>query len=325
MTKPTQVMRPNTSQRWGGYKPQTLTSIDLDYRHGSSTKRGKPEPIFTKGDIDTSVVYVSPEAHNTMVAYVGYCNYEIGWYGTVDVLADGKLLVDAVYLFPQEVSAATTETSGQDQNKFIMKLFEKYDTEKAGDIINRLRLWGHSHVNMATNPSGTDDNQMINFADNLINSDTPFMIRLIMNKRGDVRYDIYDYAMNIAYMDVPWMLYDDVLNNPEETVIDEIKSMVELRTYRPYNSGYGGYSNGRSYWDGGNSGVMDMRQFFDGDADFPEDDDGERAQAQYLLSGTGLDDQGVEDFEDHLRSGVPFDDDDILGTSEWQRQMEEQD
>lgn len=260
------VMSPTTStfggNTWGTRQP--LASDELKYKHGSSSRRGNIEPIFTSREgIDAKVVWVTPEAHNRMVGYVGHCNYEIGWYGTVEVLSGGQLLIDNVYLFPQEVSGATTETSNQNQDQFIHQILADYDHEQAADIINRIRMWGHSHVNMGVTPSVVDDNQMLKFDNSIGASDTPFMIRLIMNKKGDVRYDVYDYSLNVAHMNVPWMLYTDELNNPEEDIVDEINRLVTLKKYvtrtpgkAPGKSGVGTVSTV-----GAHSGVMDMRGF----------------------------------------------------------------
>ena len=54
---------------------------------------------------------------------------------------------------------------------------------------------GHSHVNMSTSPSGQDDKQMEVFAD----SNDDFFIRIITNKQGNLRLDIYDFESGIIY------------------------------------------------------------------------------------------------------------------------------
>jgi len=144
------------------------------------------------------VVVFSDLALAKMARYVGFCAEEVGWMGFVDH-EEGTALytVSDVLLFKQRVHAATTEISADALAEMTMELLESPD---GVERVNTMRFWGHSHVNMAVNPSGQDDAQMNVFADN----GCEFMIRAICNKRGEMKVDVYDYEVGITWVDANW-------------------------------------------------------------------------------------------------------------------------
>src|SRR5690606_38028013 len=71
------------------------------------------------------------------------------------------------------------------------------------------------HVNMGVTPSGQDDLQMKTFKD----GGHDWFIRLIANKKGEMKLDIYDYNAGVAYIDVPWM---ELLSEEERAIQNRI-------------------------------------------------------------------------------------------------------
>ncbi len=184
----------------------------------------RSNPTTSVKVIQTAIprVGISADALAKMYIYVQECSDEIGWLGTVQALESGKhFIIDDVYLFDQDVHGATTEITPEGLAEFGEALLSQPD---GVDIWNRMQLWGHSHVNRAINPSGQDDKQMQEFA----NIGHDFFIRLICNKKGDMKVDFYNYKQGITYLDVPW----EVLATSEENSIQEeiYKLQLELET-----------------------------------------------------------------------------------------------
>lgn len=159
-----------------------------------------------------------------MARYVGFCAEEVGWLGFVDHDEGSSLYtVFDVVLFKQRVHAATTEISADALAEMTMELLDRPD---GMELVNKMRFWGHSHVNMAVSPSGQDDAQMQVFASN----DCEFMIRAICNKRGEMKVDVYDYEVGIQWMDAQWE-NEDAFDPLDEEIISEMESKVSSIRY----------------------------------------------------------------------------------------------
>lgn len=170
-------------------------------------------------------VVISADAISKMEIYVAECNEEVGWLGTAQKIKNVIFITD-VYLFKQEVHATTTEITPEGLGEFAEELLKQED---GMEIWNNLKVWGHSHVNMSPTPSGQDDKQMEVFAE----SGQDWFIRIICNKAGTVRLDIFDYSIGVTYVDVPWI---EGLSTDEQAVqkqIYELQKMLDaMKTYR---------------------------------------------------------------------------------------------
>jgi hypothetical protein len=207
---------------------------DLDFFKQDST------PISIeklKGGGGTPIVYVSPIANAKMQHYVDLVNQEVGWLGTVEELESGDYLIEDVFLFDQQVSSVTTEISEDGLAEFATKMLQRPD---GMEIMNKLRFWGHSHVDMPTGPSGQDNEQMEVFAD----CGHDFFIRGIYNKRGDVNLAIYDYKKELIIKHPKWKIYVTEEESLREDIEAEISEKVKHKTYTSHIPG--GY-NGSSY------------------------------------------------------------------------------
>lgn len=154
---------------------------------------------------------ITSDALAKMFIYVQECTDEIGWLGTVQALESGRhFIIDDVYLFEQQVHGATTEITPEGLATFGEELLS---TSGGLDTWNRMQMWGHSHVNMMVSPSGQDDKQMEEFSQ--IGHD--FFIRLICNKKGDMKLDFFNYKLGITFIDVPW----EIMQSSEENSIQE--------------------------------------------------------------------------------------------------------
>ena len=152
-----------------------------------------------------------------MKCYIDGCTDEIGWFFTAsqDVQNSRIYYIKDCYLFPQQVHATTTEIDNDKLTDFATKLLME---ENGMDIWNELRGWGHSHVNMGVSPSGQDDNQMEFFS----RAGQPFFVRIIANKKGELKIDLYNYETGVAFIDVPWI---EVPVEGDREIVQQIQAL----------------------------------------------------------------------------------------------------
>ena len=205
-------------------------------------------------------ISINLNAMNKMKEYVRQSDLEIGWLGTSRRVGN-IFYIDDVFLFKQEVHATTTEITTEGLNEFAIEML----CEKNGiEIWNNMKMWGHSHVNMPTTPSGQDDKQIEVFAENA----EDFFIRIIANKSGDFRIDLYDFTTGVIYEKLPYeinygadteiieSLYRKIAEieemicariDPNEELINSIKSeigdKVTKKTYNVNKNNITTYSN----------------------------------------------------------------------------------
>lgn len=214
----------------------------------------RPKPTTTVKALMNSVPYVliHADALAKMYHYVQECSDEIGWMGTA-YMEGREITIKDVYLFDQEVHSTTTEITPEGLSNFAMELMQQPD---GVEVWNNLKMWGHSHVNMGITPSGQDDLQMEKFKE----GGHDWFIRLIANKKGDMKLDFYDYANGLIFLDVPWYEQEDAeqmeiahairqlelqltalktahLAVTKEPIVDEMKVKVRKKSYATHTHG----------------------------------------------------------------------------------------
>lgn len=166
-------------------------------------------------DVPKATLVVEELAWNKMVALVDMCDKEIAWHGIV-FKENNVYTVKDIVVFPQEVTGATVTSNETEYSMWLM--------QQPDDVFNNLRFHGHSHVNMATRPSGVDTSYQEDILKNL----KDFYIFAILNKKGDHWLSIYDVEDNIAYedKDITLVLPDTEV---EEWAMEEIKTKVRAK------------------------------------------------------------------------------------------------
>jgi len=94
-------------------------------------------------------------------------------------------------VYPQEVTGSTVNT---DWGKYTEWLYS-FDDED----FNKIRMQGHSHVNMGVNPSGVDVNHRAEILKQL--DPDMYYIFMIWNKALKAHTLIYDMKRNVLYED----------------------------------------------------------------------------------------------------------------------------
>jgi hypothetical protein len=219
-------------------------------------------------EVLTPEVFVTQKALTQMKAYTDNCSDEIGWLGTAVKTDKTTYVVEEMFLFKQEVHATTTEINPEGLQEFAEELLQ---VDGGMDVWNNIKVWGHSHVNMETFASGQDDLQMNVFS----NVGHDWFIRIITNKKGSLKLDLYNYETGVVFKDMDWqVLYTQQEQNIMQQINDlyaqldsfdqtrlaeitpqvkqEIADKVSKKSYATYNYNYNYKSPAKVYDYSGN-------------------------------------------------------------------------
>jgi hypothetical protein len=187
-------------------------------------------------------LYFLKEAYDKMRLYVELCEDEIGWLGYVETLPnEAGYMVTDVFLLDQEVHSATTELSPT----AIMDFYNGLDEAGRNNFLTKCKIWGHSHVNMAPNPSGQDDTQ----GEELSKDVDDYYIRLITNKRGEYNITFYDKKIKAKVMTDEVILYSPEGVELRKKIKEEIAQKVKKKVYTSQSSyNNNSYNSRDDYW-----------------------------------------------------------------------------
>lgn len=190
--------------------------------------------MFSCGE-QKATVFFTPDAWAKMVTLLREFDKEVAWHGVArrgENEEANEYIISDILVYPQTVSGASVEMDTEEYAKWIMDNAED-------DRFNNIHMQGHSHVNMAPNPSSVD----LNHQEEILNmlGDDDFYIFMIWNKSLANNIKIYDLKKNILFED------KDVTYEHEEGDMDAFvksaKEMVKTKTYQ-YGGAYAGYGSG---------------------------------------------------------------------------------
>lgn len=191
---------------------------------------------------EKATLYFDPLAWRKMQTLIKEFDKEVAWHGVAyrgEDESKNEYYITDILVYPQKVTGATVNT---DQEKYEMWLMQHED-----EVFNNIRMQGHSHVNMATSPSGVDETHQAKILEQL--EDDMFYIFLIWNKSNSKFIKIYDLKKNILFetIDVTVEILDD--GSGIDEFLADAKKLVEDKPTTPYYSGgyNGGYNNGGYY------------------------------------------------------------------------------
>lgn len=223
--------------------PEYIDSMVEEFRKSiADAKMSDGKITFKKsfnyeGEADTKAYLIfTPMAYIKMLALLRHFDSEVAWHGTVRREDTDTFIITDVVVYPQTVTGSTVNTDQEEYQKWMMTLDD--------DSFNAMRMQGHSHVNMATTPSGVDDNHQQQILAQL--KDDDYYVFMIFNKRLDHTIKIYDYANNVMYEDKDIVV--SVANDEFdiESFLTESDRVVTRQTYNyggSYTGGYGGVAH----------------------------------------------------------------------------------
>lgn len=188
---------------------------------------GKVNFTKTLGAVDRkATVIFTKMAWEKMQLLVKEFDKEVAWHGIAERCEEkDTYLISDILVYPQEVTGSTVTT---DQSKYEEWLMS-YDD----DVFNKIRMQGHSHVNMAVSPSSVDLSLYERLLDQL--SSDMFYIFMIWNKRGEKTVKIYDIRENILFETADVTVTIKGMEDMTE-FLEDAKELVVTKTY---NYGYG--------------------------------------------------------------------------------------
>lgn len=194
---------------------------------------------FSKSAKDAVEVNFTLEAYHEMCSLIDHFSTEVAWHGLVKRLDKTHFQVTKILIYPQKVTGATVNT---DQEEYTKWLYALNDEE-----FNAVRFQGHSHVNMATNPSDVDMRNQWDMINQLGSND--YYIFMIWNKRREYNVRVIDMADNVIYSS------DDVKvtigSLDMKSFLEEAEALVKkpAPTSNYNGSSYGGIygANARTY------------------------------------------------------------------------------
>jgi len=196
---------------------QALESAKLaDGKFSFTTTIGKAD--------DKAMVIFAPLAWLKMQALISGFTSEVGWYCTArrsENEDDDTYFIDDILVYPQSVTGAYVDFDEAEVSEWIF-------ANREDDRVFNIRAHGHSHVNMATTPSGTDKAHYKKILEGL----TPdgFFIFMIWNKSGSSYCEIYDMKKNILFEDGDISMGIDGVENIGDFLADA-KTRVKTKTY----------------------------------------------------------------------------------------------
>lgn len=159
------------------------------------------------------------KAYTKMLALINHYTSEVGWHGLVQRVDDNTFYIIDIVVYPQEVTGVTVNT---DQEKYTdwLYAFDEHD-------FPLIRMHGHSHVHMATSPSGTDLQHREGILSQLTDND--FYIFMIWNKEMDYTTKIFDLQNNVMYDSDEVDVYVEDFQVTMEEFIDDSDSKVTTK------------------------------------------------------------------------------------------------
>ena len=185
-----------------------------------------------------AIIYFTGEAWAKMVMLIKEFDKEVAWHGVAyrakdksKELEDEYIITDIV-VYPQEVTGTTIE---MDTEKYALWLMENAEDDRFDNI----HMQAHSHVNMATSPSGVD----LNHQEEILNmlGDDDFYIFMIWNKAFASTNKVYDLRKNILFEDEDITV--KIIGGTEDldTFIKKAKDVVKIK--HSGSSDYSRYSD----------------------------------------------------------------------------------
>ena len=207
--KITQDEHDKLMEKFSSYlKNVCLTTNSFSFSHSVVDVKNKDKVFVT----------FSMKAYIKMRDLVDRFESEVGWFGFIDKISDLEYHITDICVYPQLVTGATVKETN-----------EPWDDDMPIEQIKRRHFHGHSHVNMAPNPSSTDikhrDDQV-----SMVKSDS-FYFFLITNKKCAWTAALFDLANNIVY-NTDDILIDVDLGDGEmlSDFVDDTKKMVKTST-----------------------------------------------------------------------------------------------
>lgn len=223
--------------------PEHIEQAKIEFdKYLETAKLSDGKIAFNKalGNVDGKASLIFTEmAWLKMQTLVREFSKEIAWHGVAYRGDDPKLneyLVTDILVYPQTVTGTSVDMN---ETEYANWLVQNIDDDRFFNI----HFQAHSHVHMATTPSGVDLNHQEEIL-NMLDSDEGFYIFAIWNKRNERTVRIFDMKKNIMFenADVTVSILND--GTGLESFLAEAKELVrENKTQTPATTSNGAYKS----------------------------------------------------------------------------------
>jgi len=172
-----------------------------------------------------AVIWLTQDAYRKILALVLGFSSEVAWHGTVTRTGINEFTIEDIIVYPQEVTGSTVNT---DQELYTDWLYGLDD-----ETFNKVRMQGHSHVNMGVSPSGVDNTHRQQILEQL--EPDMFYVFQVWNKSLSVHTIIYDMQNNVLYEDKDVEIYLLENEDMDDFMIDAVEK-VQTRSHRKKDS-----------------------------------------------------------------------------------------
>lgn len=175
-----------------------------------------------------------------MKALVAENEKEVAWHGVAERCDGNVYLISDILVYPQEVTGATVDMDTERYSKWIQEGITSGDERFA-----HFYAQGHSHVNMAVSPSGTDLDHQKEILSMV--RDTGFYIFMIWNKKNERNIWIYDIGKNILFENADITV--EILEQ-ENGVVQFLRDAADIVKTHVYVTQFGSAYRGGGYYGG---------------------------------------------------------------------------
>lgn len=237
-------------------KLNAMQMFDGKIKYETTYEYTKQKDAAGKEIPDTAKVVFSKIAYEKQKKLIDGFSSEVAWNGICrrDQDDPSVFYIDDIIVFPQVVTGSTVTPNQKEYELWLMQLpQEQFD---------HCRYHGHSHVNMSTGPSGTDDRCQQEILGRLYGDgfaeadrekimeqlgDSAFYIFMIWNKRGEHHVRIFDTWTNTFY-DGKEVIVEVEGGNDLDEFMKEARDKVSTYTSAaPKNYSYTSYTPGGSW------------------------------------------------------------------------------
>ena len=207
--------------------------LNGNFEGGETLKIEIPKVEAVKCDTKPKII-ITTTAGLKMSELVRNCTDEVGWHGFVERPDEHTFIITDIVVYPQTVTGVTVTT---DETEYALWLSQISTPE-----LKTMRFQGHSHVNMACNPSTTDLALYNKYLASLKQDD--YYIFFICNKKGEINAFLYDLKTNTKYNKEDLEIIRETdMSNWYDSVKDNIKTHKVVVTHHPksYVDGYYNY------------------------------------------------------------------------------------
>lgn len=217
----------DTKQQTLGYTPNAKTTWAPKreiFFPGFSANSSNPEskPLTPAAKVEAPTLLFTDDAWLTIKHIVASQSVEVGWFGLVRKINDRVFEVYEIFVPKQTVTGATVDIDEDAMAQLFNQLI--IDNKPAECLVYH----GHSHVNMAINPSGTDETMFEEYA---FRAHERFF-RSIHNKQGDSRVDCVDKTTGYIHTRINHGMRQKTLTKEQVALVDAtLTENVQRRTY----------------------------------------------------------------------------------------------